>query len=157
MTSQLDEKTLPSDVAKAEAELKIVLDEAARRQDLTEDAIHARLWALGAALGDACWLKGHSAGVRRKAPAEGRIRLDLSLVEILQLGGLANFGFQHMMPNIRLIDARRFADKEDAIEASRAVSRLEAALPKQYRPDLLDHARVREGLINDWWRPRAIA
>ncbi|WP_315765074.1 MULTISPECIES: hypothetical protein [unclassified Bradyrhizobium] len=157
MTSQLDQGAIPSDLAKAEVALKIVLDDAARRQDLPPDTIHARLWALGAALGDACWVKGHAAGVRRKAPAEGRIRLDLSLVEMLQLGGLANFGFQHMMPNVRLIDARRFADKNDAIEASRSLSRLEAALPRDYRPDLLSHARMREDLINDWWRSRAIA
>ena len=43
------------------------------------DAYHAQLWILGDAIGEACWLKGHGAGMRRKAPAEGKIRVDLSM------------------------------------------------------------------------------
>ena len=35
-----------------------------------------------------------------------------------------------MMPNARLLDIRRFSGKDDAVEATRAVSRLEAAIPK---------------------------
>ena len=63
------------------------------------DPYHARLWTVGDAIGEACWLKGHAAGIRRKAPAEGKIRVDLSLTELLQLSWLAQLGFQHMMPN----------------------------------------------------------
>jgi hypothetical protein len=40
---------------------------------------------VGDAIGDACWRKGHAAGIRRKAPAEGKIRADFSLNELLQL------------------------------------------------------------------------
>jgi hypothetical protein len=102
-------------------------------------------------LGEACWLKGHSAGIRRKTPAEGKIRVDLSAIELLQLGGLANLGFQHMMPNARLWDLQRFAGKDDASEAAQAVTRLEAAIPKEHRPDLLRRAEGRLKLIDDWW------
>lgn len=117
------------------------------------DPIHARLWVLGAALAEECWLKGHGAGVRRKAPAEGKIRIDLSATELLQLGGLANLGFQYMMPNMRLIDARRFTGKDDALDASRSISKVEAAIPNKYRPDLLLQVESRERLIEDWWQP----
>lgn len=118
------------------------------------DPIHADLWALGAALAEESWLKGHGAGVRRKAPEEGRIRIDLSATELLQLGSLANLGFQYMMPNMHLVDPRRFSGTEDALEASRSISKIEAAIPKTYRPDLLVQVASRESLIEDWWQPR---
>ena len=98
--------------------------------------------------------------MRRKAPAEGKIRIDLSVIELLQLGSLANLGFQSMMPNARLLDIRRFSGMDDAVEATRALSRLEAAIPKEHRPDLLRHAENRMQLIDSWWIPaseRAIA
>jgi len=50
--------------------------------------------------------------------------------------------------------------KGDAVEATRALSRLEAAIPRDHRPDLLRHADNRMQLIDNWWaRPskRAIA
>lgn len=74
---------------------------------------------------------GHGAGVRRKAPAEGKIRIDLSAAELLQLGGLANLVFQRMMPNMRLIEVRRFTGKDGALDASLSISRIEAAIPKK--------------------------
>src|SRR5476651_2453232 len=46
---------------------------------------HAQLWIVGDAIGDACWRKGHAAGLTRKAPTEGKIRVDFSLNELLQL------------------------------------------------------------------------
>jgi hypothetical protein len=82
-------------------------------------------------LAEDCWLKRHSAGVRRKAPAEGKIQIDLSAAELLQLGALANLGFQYMMPNMRLIDARRFTGSNDALEASRSISKVENGGPKE--------------------------
>ena len=69
-------------------------------------------------------------------------------------------GFQHMMPNTRLLELRRFTGKGDPFEAARALSRLEAAIPKEHRHDLLVHAAGRMQLIDDWWTPsseRAIA
>ncbi|MGJ4998213.1 hypothetical protein ACQR0Z_27575 [Bradyrhizobium sp. HKCCYLS3077] len=119
------------------------------------DPTPSLLWVLGAALAEECWRTGHGAGVRRKAPTEGQIRVDLSPTELLQLGGLANLGFQHMMPNTRIIAAHRFVDIDDARDASRSLSKVEAAIPSKYRPDLLAQAEARENLIKGWWRPAA--
>jgi hypothetical protein len=155
-----EDKNLPDDLQKAISTLEALLDRVPSKTKSGTDPIHAQLWTLGRTLAEACWVKGHAAGVRRKAPAEGKIRVDLSAVELLQLGGLANLGFQHMMPNARLFELRRFTGKDDAVEAARAVSRLEAAIPKEHRPDLLRHAESRMQLIDDWWTPmpeRAIA
>jgi hypothetical protein len=155
-----DDQKLPDDLRKAIATLEALLDRAPFHTKSNTDPIHAQLWTLGRALAEACWLKGHAAGIRRKAPVEGKIRVDLSAIELLQLGGLANLGFQHMMPNTRLFDLRRFTGRDDALEAARALSRLEAAIPKDHRPDLLRHAEGRMELIDDWWTPlpeRAIA
>jgi hypothetical protein len=155
-----DDEKLPDDLRTALATLEVLLDRAHLKTKSATDPIHAQLWTLGRTLAEACWLKGHAAGVRRKAPAEGRTRIDLLATELMQLGGLANLGFQHMMPNARLFDLRRFIGKDDALEATRALTRLEAAIPKAYRPDLVLHAEARMQLIDDWWRPnpqRAIA
>jgi hypothetical protein len=152
MASHLATPASP-DIEKALADLSNGLNCQHRRIVDGTDPLHAVLWTLGAALGEECWLKGHGAGVRRKTPPEGKIRVDLSAMELLQLGGLANLGFQYMMPNMRLIDARRFADMNDALDASRSITRIEAAIPKQYRPDLILQVSNREGLIDDWWRP----
>src|ERR1700761_1405414 len=81
---------------------------------------HAQLWVFGDAAGEACWVKGHAAGVRRKAPAEGKHRVDLSLTELLQLSWLAHLGFQSMMPNYRSFELHRFSGQEDALEAATA-------------------------------------
>jgi hypothetical protein len=155
--AQLDfnDEKLPDDLRKALSGLEALLDRAAFKTRSGTDPVHAQLWTLGRTLAEACWLKGHAAGVRRKAPAEGKIRVDLSAIELLQLGGLANLGFQHMMPNARLFDLRRFTGKDDAVEAARALSRLEASIPKDHRPDLLRHAEDRMQLIDDWWTPKA--
>jgi hypothetical protein len=160
--AQLDfeDQKLPDDLRKALSALEALLDRAPLKTKSETDPIHAQLWTLGRTLAEACWLKGHAAGVRRKTPAEGKIRVDLSAIELLQLGGLANLGFQHMMPNTRLFELRRFTGRDDAVEAARALNRLEASIPKQHRPDLLRHAEDRMQLIDDWWKPipdRAIA
>jgi hypothetical protein len=155
-----DNQKLPDDLQKEIAALEALLDRAPSKTKATTDPIHVQLSTLGRALAEACWVKGHAAGVRRKAPAEGKIRIDLSAIELLQLGALANLGFQHMMPNARLFDFRRFTGRDDAVEAARALSRLEAAIPKEHRPDLLRHAGGRLQMIDDWWAPiseRAIA
>lgn len=116
-----DDQKLPDDFRKAISTLEALLNRAPVTRKSATDPIHAQLWTLDRTLAEACWINGHSAGVRRKAPAEGRIRVDLSAVEILQLGGLANLGFQHMMRNARLFELRRFTGKDDAVEAARAV------------------------------------
>jgi hypothetical protein len=152
MASHLGAELAP-DIQKALANLRNRLDRYPPRRVKGTDPIHADLWVLGAALAEECWLKGHGAGVRRKATAEGKIRIDLSAEELLQLGGLANLGFQYMMPNMRIIEARRFTGKDDALDASRSISMVEAAIPKKYRPDLILQLQSRESLIEDWWQP----
>ena len=116
--------------------------------------LQAELWCLGDAIGEACWTKGHAAGVRRKAPAEGKIRVDLSLNELLQLSWLAHLGFQHMMPNYRGFEIHRFSGEEDANEGAMAVSRIEAVIPSKDRPfaDLSVQVQRRQALISEWWR-----
>ena len=59
-------------------------------------------------------VQGHRAGVKRKAPAEGYIRVDFSVTELLQLSWLAHLGFQNMMPNYRGFEIHRFSGAEDA-------------------------------------------
>lgn len=148
-----EDKHLPDDLQQALTALETLLARPSRKTKAGTDPIHAQLWTVGRTLADACWVKGHAAGIRRKAPVEGKIRLDLSAIELLQLGGLANLGFQNMMPNARLFELRRFTGRDDAVEATRAVSRLEAAIPKENRPDLVRHADNRMQLIDSWWTP----
>jgi hypothetical protein len=156
---QLENAQLPRDVQGALDGLQSCLKHYPKRPSSGTDPLHAQLWILGAALGEASWLKGHAAGMRRKAPGEGKLRLDLSLTELLQLGVLANLGFRYMMPNGRLFELHRFKDEGDALDATRAISRIECTIPKQHRPDLLVQAENRECLIRDWWHTgyRAIA
>jgi hypothetical protein len=152
MASQLGTEMAPG-LQKALASLRSCLDHHPPRRAKGTDPIHAELWVLGAALAEECWMKGHGAGVRRKAPEVGKIRIDLSAVELLQIGSLANLGFQYMMPNVRLIEARRFDGSDDALEASRSICKIEAAIPKKYRPDLILQVESRERLIENWWQP----
>jgi hypothetical protein len=100
-------------------------------------------------------LKGvKAAGMRRKAPAEGRIRIDFSLNELLQLGWLAHLGFQHMMPNYRDFEIHRFSGEVDAREGALAVAKVEAAIPAKARPlaDLSVLLKRRQKLVSDWWQ-----
>ena len=157
---ECDDQNLPQDIRDVLVALETLLDRPRSKTKLGSDSINIQLSALGRMLGEACWLKGHSAGIRRKAPTEGKIRVDLSAIELLQLGALAELGFQHMMPNARLLDLQRFSGRDDAAEAAQAVSRLEASIPKKHRPDLLRRAEGRMKLIDSWWDPisaRAIA
>src|SRR5579864_8901412 len=108
---QLEGGALPPAVEKAMVADRAAASMQRRRSGKAANATdpsHAQLWILGNAIGEACWLKGHGTGVRRKAPAEGKIRVDLSVNELLQLGWLAHLGFQHMMPNYRSFESYRF-------------------------------------------------
>jgi hypothetical protein len=153
---QLEGGGLPVGVEKAISALDAVsLDKRRRSAKGWRDAYNAQLWVLGDAIGEACWLKGHGAGARRKAPAPGKIRVDLSLNELLQLGWLAHLGFQHMMPNYRGFEIYRFGGEEDAQEGARAIGKIEAVIPARARPvaDLSVNYRSRQKLICDWWKP----
>jgi hypothetical protein len=118
------------------------------------DPFHAQLWIIGDAIGEACWLEGHAAGIRRKAPAEGRIRVDLSLDELLQLSWLAHLGFAQMMPNYRGIEIHRFSGEAEAQQGAAAIGKIEGVIPPKERPfgDLAVQFRNRQKLIRDWWQ-----
>jgi len=152
---QLEGGALPPDVEKAMTAVRAM---PARRRSTGKakatDPVHAQLWILGNAIGEACWLRGHGQGVRRKAPAAGRIRLDLSVTELLQLGWLAHLGFQHMMPNYRDFEIHRFNGEVDAREGAIAVAKLEGAIPAKARPfaDLSVQLKRRQKLVSDWWQ-----
>jgi len=152
---ELEGGGVPVAVEKAIAAVKAVSQKRRRRTGShTTDPYHAQLWILGDAIGEACWLKGHASGTRRKAPAEGKIRVDLSVTELLQLGWLAHLGFQHMMPNYRGFEIYRFSSEEDAVEGARAVSKIEGVIPVKERPvaDLTVQFKSRQKLIADWWK-----
>jgi hypothetical protein len=151
---ELTGQAVPERVSKAAEELKAVSEKRWQKSEGSTDPYHAQLWIFGNAAGEACWLKGHAAGVRRKAPAEGRIRVDLSLNELLQLSWLAHLGFQNMMPNYRGFEIHRFSGAEDAQEGAMAVGRIEAAIPAKVRPfaDPLVQLTSRQKLVRDWWQ-----
>jgi hypothetical protein len=151
----LEQGAEPEPVAIALKGLKTFFWKASNPGNGFGNPYHAQLWRLGDALGEACWLKGHAAGLRRRAPPEGKIRVDLSLNELLQLSWLAHLGFQHMMPNYRGFEIHRFSGEEDAQEGARAVSKIECAIPMKERPfaDLSDQLKHRQELISSWWLP----
>ena len=100
-------------------------------------------------------MNGQAAGVRRKAPANGKIRIDLSLNELQRLSWLAHLGFQRMMPNYRGFEIHRFSGEEDALEGAKAVGKIESVIPAKERPfaDLAAQLKSRQKLIFDWWQP----
>ena len=155
---QLEGGALPPAVKKAMAAVRATpARRRVRAKAKATDPSHVELWILGDAIGEACWIRGHGAGVRRKAPAEGRIRVDLSVTELLQLGWLAHLGFQHMMPNYRGFESYRFSGEDDARDAARAISRIEAAIPAKDRPVADPSANYgrRLALIGEWWQVTA--
>jgi hypothetical protein len=149
---ELDGQVAPERVATALKAFNAVSGK--RWKKGSTDPYHARLWIVGDAIGEACWVKGHGAGMRRKAPAEGKIRADFSLNELLQLSWLAHRGFQHMMPNYRGFEIHRFSGEEDAWEGAKAVAKIEAVIPAKERPfsDLSMQVKSRQKLICDWWQ-----
>lgn len=149
---ELDGQGVPDSVLKAVAGVKTI---SAKNLALaTADPYEARFWNFGDAIGEACWRKGHGSGLRKREPAKGKFRIDLSLSELLQLGWLAHLGFQHMMPNYRGFEIHRFSGEQDAQEGAVAVGRLECAIPAAERPfdDLSIQLKSRQKLISDWWQ-----
>jgi hypothetical protein len=151
---ELEGRAVPESVAKALKAFNAVSRKRWNKRKGSTDPYHAQLWTVGDAIGEACWLKGHAAGIRRKAPAEGKIRVDLSLTELLQLSWLAQLGFQHMMPNYRGFEIHRFSGEEDAREGAAAVGKIESVIPAKERPfaDLSAQFKKRQKLIGDWWQ-----
>jgi hypothetical protein len=152
---ELEGRGIPEGVAKAMKAIEAAYGKRFLAAPKSTDRDHLQLSILGDAIGEACWVKGHAAGVRRKAPAEGKTRVDLSLNEMLQLSWLAHLGFQHMMPNYRGFEIHRFSGEHDALEGAKAVSKIESAIPAKERPfvDLSAQLKSRQKLIGDWWQP----
>jgi hypothetical protein len=151
---ELDGQTFPERVAKALEGINAVSKKRWKKSKDATNPYHVQLWIFGDAAGEACWIKGHAAGVRRKAPAQGKFRIDLSLNELLQLSWLAHLGFQNMMPNYRGFEIHRFSGEEDAQEAAMAVSKIESVIPAKARPfaDLSVQLTNRQKQIRDWWK-----
>jgi hypothetical protein len=151
---ELEGQAVPERAAKAIKALESISGKRRKSGKGSTDPYHAQLWIVGDSIGEACWLKGHAAGIRRKAPAEGKIRVDLSLTELLQLSWLAHLGFQHMMPNFRGFEIHRFSGEEDAREGAAAIGKIESIIPAKDRPfaNLLDQFKSRQKLICDWWQ-----
>lgn len=152
---ELEGRMVPENVVKALKAVNAASRKRRKRRSSSPDPYYVHLSNLGYAVGEACWLKGHGTGVRRKSPAEGKICLDLSLNELLQLSWLAHHGFQHMMPNYRSFEIFRFSGEEEAEEGAKAVSKIECAIPAKDRPfaDLTVQFKKRQKLIRDWWQP----
>jgi hypothetical protein len=151
---ELEGQALPERVSIALKGLKEVSSKTWKSDASLTEPYHAQLWVLGDAMGEACWIKGHAAGVRRKATAPGKVRIDFSLNELLQLSWLAHLGFQHMMPNYRSFEIHRFSGPDDAREGASAVGKIECAIPAKDRPftDLSAQVKSRQKLIGDWWQ-----
>ena len=148
---ELEGQGVPDSVLKAVAGVKTISAKNLARA--TADPYEARFWNFGDAIGDACWRKGHASGFRKREPAKGKFRIDLSLSELLQLSWLAHHGFQHMMPNYRGFEIHRFSGEQDAQEGAIAIGRIESAIPAAERPfdDLSVQLKSRHKLISDWW------
>jgi hypothetical protein len=89
------------------------------------------LWNLGSAIGEACWQDGHDAGQRWTEPQKGKIRIDLSVEELMQVSWLAHCGFQHCMND----QFDGFENKQNAEKAQVAIGRLEFHIPREMRGD----------------------
>ena len=141
-------------MAKTVKEFKAVFGSRRRKGNRSTDPYHAQLWIVGDVIGERCCLKGHAAGIRREAPRKGKIRVDLSLTELLQLRWLAHLGFQHMMPNDRGFEVHRFSGEDNAREGAKAVCRIESAVPAKHQPfaDPSIQFKNRQMLICDWWQ-----
>jgi hypothetical protein len=113
----------------------------------------ARLWIFGDAVGAACWRKGYDACRLQMTPRIDKIRVELSMRELLHLTSLAHLGFKKMMPNDRGIEMHRFGNEDDAREGTCAIDRLEQAIPARQSPfdDPLAQSADRQQLIQNWW------
>jgi hypothetical protein len=110
---------------------------------------HTRLWTFGDAVGSACWRKGFERCRQEMSPHPDRIRVDFRADDLLHLASLAHLGFRKMMPNDRGVETLRFAGEDHALEGTRAIERLEHAIPARHRP--ADHAATRQAMIARWW------
>jgi hypothetical protein len=150
------EGQLPAGVLKALKTLKTAPGHVSHHKQL--DLRYAQLWIFGDAIGSACRGRGYLSGKQTMAPREGKILVELSPNELLQLNWLAHLGFQHMMPNYRGFETHRFSGEDDARDGDKAVERLEVSIPAMHRPvDPIALSNGRLALIENWWSERTFA
>ena len=144
-----DELAIPRHVAKAiEAVDSFPGDPSSEKAFLR---YQAKLWSFGDAVGSACWRKGFESCREQMLPRDDKIRLDLRSDDLQQLVALAHLGFKKTMPNDRAIETARFNAAPHALRASRAIDRLECALPEPLRSSA--HSAARQAMIRHWWPP----
>ena len=147
---------LQAGVLRALEKLKAAPGHASTRKEL--DRRHAQLWVFGDAMGSACWRKGYLSAEQAMAPRDGKILVELSANELLQLNWLAHLGFQQMMPNYRGFETHRFKGEDDARDSAKAVERLEVYIPAMHKPvDPIALSNSRLALIENWWSERKLA
>jgi hypothetical protein len=148
---------IPPSVVKAIGAVKAATSGASYNRKIYR--YHAHLWIFGDAIGEACWRRGYDVCKRAMTRKQDIILVELSLKELLHLTWLAHLGFNHMMPNYRGFESYRFTGDEDARGGTRAIERLEAAIPAEHRPfdDPSAQAGGRRKLIAEWWSPRLIS
>jgi hypothetical protein len=150
------EGQIPAGVSKALEKLRGSVGHVSHHRQL--DLRHAQLWIFGDAIGSACWHKGYRSGKLSMAPREGKILVELSKIELLQLTWLSHLGFQHMMPNYRSFETHRFSGEDDARDGAKAIERLEVFVPLMLGPvDPVALSNNRLTLIENWWSERKFA
>jgi hypothetical protein len=130
-------------------------------------AVSGVLCELGRAISDVAFRKGFEAGqeaqARFEAPIMGKIRVDLSVSELMQIRWLAHFGFEHTIWDTRDPEGAKprshthtvFKDRLDAQRATEAIDTLESRIPKE-RGDSDERyalALDRERMIRERWHP----
>jgi hypothetical protein len=71
------------------------------------------------------WRRGYDAYRQQMTVRDVRIRIDLSVGELMHLGALTHLGFKKVMPSDRGIEMHRFDGEDHALEDAHAVERLE--------------------------------
>jgi hypothetical protein len=141
-------QTPPDDVAKAVEAVRTFARGASCDKSIYR--YQARLWIFGDAVGGACWRKGYdTCKLQMTPPRSDKIRVELSMSELQHLTSLAHLGFKKMMPNDRGIEMLRFGDEQHALDVTRAVERLERAIPEPHRNS--EPSANRQVLIRNWW------
>jgi len=141
-----------------------------RPAQITGNAVSAGLRELGRAVGDVAFGKGFEAGrdaeARLEAPVSGKIRIDLSISELMQIRWLAHFGFEHTMWNTSDPEGTKprphadivFKAEPDAQRATEAIDTLERRIPKGERDPNEPYALAinRQQMIRERWRSETV-
>jgi hypothetical protein len=140
-----------------------------RSTRITAEAVSTALGELGRAIGDVVFGKGFEAGrdaqARLEAPISGKVRIDLSISELMQIRWLAHFGFEHTMWNTWDPEGAKprphagvaFKNRTDAQRATEAIDLLEQRIPKERRDSGEPYALAlnRQQMIRERWHSQA--